>query len=82
MRFSELRQKEIVNICDGARLGCASDMDLDAQTGRILALIVPSPFRFSRLFTGEEGGIVIPWGCVVRIGDDVLLVEVHDLTQT
>lgn len=81
MRFSELKEKEVINVLDGKRLGNVVDLDIDTQNGRVLALIVPAPFKLSHLFSGEDCGVVIPWGCVVRIGDDVLLVELHDLTQ-
>ena len=29
--FCELREKEIINICDGARLGCICDLEVRAQ---------------------------------------------------
>ena len=42
-RFStcELRDKEVVNMCDGTRLGCPSDFEFSICDGRITALIVP-----------------------------------------
>ena len=33
--FCELREKEIINICDGARLGCICDLEIDDSTGTI-----------------------------------------------
>ena len=43
MTYAQLKQKEIINTCDGARLGNVCDLDLSPD-GRILALITPRPF--------------------------------------
>ena len=44
--FCELREKEIINICDGARLGCICDLEIDDCTGTICSIVVPGPSRF------------------------------------
>ncbi len=44
MTYTQLKQKEVVNTCDGAKLGNVCDLDLSPD-GRILALIVPGVFR-------------------------------------
>ena len=72
--FSELRRKEIINICDGARLGCVCDLELDDCTGQICSLIVPGPTRFWGLFRSSEE-LVIPYCKIQKIGDDVILVQ-------
>lgn len=36
--FCELREKEIINICDGARLGCICDLEIDDCTGTICSI--------------------------------------------
>lgn len=76
--FSELRRKEIINVCDGARLGCICDLELDDCTGQITAIIVPGPSRFFGLFRGSEE-IVIPFCKIQKIGDDVILVQADGL---
>lgn len=74
-KFSKLRQKEVVNIVDGARLGFICDLVLDVCTGKICAIVVPGPSRFSFFFKGERDQ-VIPWKNIRKIGEDVILVEV------
>ncbi len=74
-RFSDLRCKEVINVCDGSRLGYVNNLELDLETGRVLALIVPSPGRFLGLFPGKDE-YVIPWQRVCRIGGDIVLVDV------
>ncbi|MDP2892587.1 MAG: YlmC/YmxH family sporulation protein [Bacillota bacterium] len=75
MRLSELRQKEVINIPDGKRLGCVCDLDMDICEGKICAIIVPGPSRFFSFFRAERG-FVIPWCRIKRIGEDVILVEI------
>ena len=41
-RFSELRNKEVINLPDGCRLGYTGDLMLDPDSGQILALVVPA----------------------------------------
>ena len=76
IRYSALRCKEVINLCDGARLGYVSDLELDTECGRILCIMVPCPGRFFGLF-GSSGEIVIPWACIKRIGGDLILVEAN-----
>ena len=49
-RFSQLRRKEVINICDGSRLGCVGDLELCIPEGTVKALIVFGPCRFFGLF--------------------------------
>ena len=73
-RFSELRSKEIIHVCEGTRLGYCSDLCIDTDTGRVTALMVPGPCRFLGLF-GRDSDYIIPWCCIRRIGEDIILVE-------
>ena len=73
--FSELRCKEVINISDGRRLGYVSDLELEAESGRIMTLCVPCYGRFFGLF-GNGGVYVIPWPCICKVGNDLILVDV------
>lgn len=75
-RFSEIRCKEVINLCNGARLGYASDLELDGESGRVLSLLVPCPGRIFGLF-GRSGDYVIPWPRIQKIGGDLILVDVN-----
>ena len=74
VRASEFRQKEVVNMQDGRRLGPVSDLGMNAETGQIEAIMVPSPMKLASLFKGDRD-YVIPWDMIRKIGDDVILVE-------
>lgn len=73
LTYTELKRKEVVSVCDGKKLGSVCDLHL-SDDGRILALVVPSPFSLQTLFKSD--GLVIPWNAVSVIGDDVILVNV------
>ena len=78
MTFSELKQKDVVNVFDGKRLGKPIDLVLN-QGACVEALVVPgSGGGFLSLLKQEKEGCFIPWNQVLRIGDDVILVEIHD----
>ncbi len=77
MRFFDLKQKEVINICTCRSLGCVSDLELDCNTGCILSLIVPGPGKLC-WFLGREYEYVIPWKCIAQIGADIILVEVNE----
>ena len=74
-RFSELRCKEVINLPDGCRLGYVGDLVLDPDSGRVLALVVPTCDRLLGLLPGS-GEYVIPWPCIRKIGADLILVDV------
>ena len=73
-RFSDLRCKEVINICDGCRLGYVGDMECKIPEGEVVAIIVPGPARFFGLF-GRGEDYYIPWNCIRRIGDDIILID-------
>ena len=73
--WAELRQKEVINLCDGCRLGYVCDLEFDLCDGRITALVLPgegSLFGFGRCEL-----IVIPWDRIETIGADAILVRVQ-----
>lgn len=73
-RFSSLKCKEVVCICDGARLGYVCDVEVDIKNGCIGAIIVPGPSRCFGLI-GRHEDYVIPWHAIRQIGDDIILVD-------
>ena len=77
MNFSELRQKDVINICDGRRLGRPVDLILN-ENACIEAMIISGGERcglWGMLKPEREGNIIL-WRNVRQIGDDVILVEV------
>lgn len=75
IRLLELKMREVINVCTGLRLGYVDDVIINIDSGQILALVVPGRCRFFGLF-GREDDYVIPWECIKKIGDDIILVEI------
>ena len=73
MTTCELRDKEVVNICDGARLGYPSDFEFNTLDGRMSALIVPRGGGIFGFFHRDD--ILIPWNKIECIGSDAILVR-------
>lgn len=73
--YSELKRREVINVVDGARLGCVCDLELELPGGCIRAIVVPGPTRFFGLLRGRDP-IVIPFHRIKKFGEDVILVEI------
>ncbi len=76
MTLSALKQKEVIDLADGRRLGKVMDLEFSLHDARITALVVPSDTSLLQSLRGEKCGLVIPWEDVYRIGDDVVLVNI------
>lgn len=80
LKTSDLKLKEVINILDGKRLGAITDIEIDIETGRLTAIVVPGPGKFLGLF-GRNEDVVIPWDKINKIGMDVILVEATSFTE-
>uniref|UniRef100_UPI0035590337 YlmC/YmxH family sporulation protein n=1 Tax=Alicyclobacillus tolerans TaxID=90970 RepID=UPI0035590337 len=81
MRISELQAKDVVNIGDGKRLGTIGDLDIDTDSGLIRAIVIPGQARFFGMVGGGQD-VVVPWNQIVRIGSDVILVDLRPIPDT
>ena len=73
-RALTFKQKEVINLIDGRRLGYVQDVEAEFSTGEITAIVVPGT---SKMFSmGNKGDITIPWNKIKKIGDDIILVEI------
>lgn len=72
----ELRKKEIINLCDGSRIGYASDFEFDQCNAQIVGLVVEKGGGFLGICGGET--VVIPWCKIECIGEDTILVRFNN----
>lgn len=63
--INELKTKEVINVSDGARLGYVADVEIDLESGRLTALVVPGAYRLMG-FLGREEDIIIKWECIKK----------------
>ena len=78
--LTDLQSKEIINVATGQRLGYICDVELDLTDGRILSLIVPGVRKMGGLIPGDQD-LVIPWGGIVRMGKDIILVNADEICR-
>lgn len=74
VKISELKQKEVININDGRRLGIVNDVEINMENGEIEAVIVPGTGKLLGFFS-KENDIVVNWSNIKKIGVDVVLVD-------
>ena len=77
MRYSELCDKEVVNVNDCRCFGIVRDIDFDPKCGEINALIVPGPPKYFGCLC-HDFEFWIPWCKIVKIGPDIILVELDE----
>ncbi len=77
MRLCELREKEVINMCSCKKLGCVEDLEFNLCDGCLEALIVPQHAKFCGIF-GSESEYVIPFECIKKIGQDIIMVEINE----
>ena len=74
--INDLRDKDVININDGRKLGCVTDVDIDVCSGRLVAIMVPGESK--GFIFGRCEDIRIPWERIVRIGNDTILVDLRN----
>lgn len=72
--FSELKQKEVINVADGRHLGRVCDLSFTFPEGKVIGLTVTGCKGFK--FTKQE--VFLPLKCIVKIGEDAVLVNLSD----
>ena len=73
-RITDLKYKEVIDLTTGNRIGFVDDVEILLPGGQVAALVVPGEGKCFGLL-GREEDVIIPWSCVRRFGDDVILVE-------
>ncbi len=76
--LSEMRQKEIINIRTGERLGYADDLEFDTDDASVKAIIIYGRSRFFGLL-GREEDLIIRCKDIEVIGEDVLLISSEEV---
>lgn len=72
LSFSELRTKEVINTQDGRKLGKVCDVVLCYPENKWLGIVVPG----GRGFSFKKNSLFIDLRNIVKIGEDVVLVNV------
>lgn len=73
MHLSEFQTKEVINVSTGRRMGIIIDVVIDKE-GNIKELILEEK-RGSKRFMASKEESVIKWNQIIKIGDDIILVD-------
>ena len=73
-RIAELRNKEVINVKNGERIGFIGDIEVDTQSARVASVVVYGRLRWMGLL-GREKDFVIPWRDITLFGSDAVLVQ-------
>lgn len=76
-RIDDFKQKEVINVSDGRRLGFVSDIEVSFEEGRIESIIIPGGGKFFGII-GKDSEVIIPWERIRKIGEDIILVDMDD----
>lgn len=76
--LSDLRNKEVINIRNGARLGYVDDLEINTEDSTVIAMVVYGRPRCFGLF-GRDDDIVIRCKDIELIGEDTILVVMDNI---
>ena len=76
--FTEMSRKAVINVADGRELGHVCDMVFN-NCGGIIGFVVPGKKSFFKSITSSDN-VFIPWNRIIKIGSDVILVELVGAT--
>ncbi|TJX13346.1 YlmC/YmxH family sporulation protein [Tissierella creatinini] len=77
LKVSELRDKEVINLYNGQRMGYISDFEVDLEKGSLVGIIMPGENKVMSFFS-KNSDIIIQWNKIVKIGNDTILVNLKD----
>lgn len=79
LNFVDLKQKEIINIVDGKKLGYPDDIVFDSENTTVKSFTIPGQSKAFGLKKGESKTINLD--DIFLIGEDVILVNIPTLVS-
>jgi len=77
MNLSDLQEKEVIDISTGKRIGTIIDIII-SMTGNISKLVLEERKNSRKLFSKTQEDIYLDWKQIIKIGDDIILVDSKD----
>ena len=75
--YMDLLEKDIVNMKNGEIIGRFDDVELDVNKGKITAFYIEEGSKFMGIL-GKTKSRRIMWEDIIRIGIDVIIVNIDD----
>ncbi|MGI1691153.1 YlmC/YmxH family sporulation protein [Thermoanaerobacter uzonensis] len=74
IKASELRDKDVIDISTGQKLGNIVDIEINLEEGRVEGIVIPKETSLFRFFN-KDIEIYLSWESIKKIGTDVILVD-------
>lgn len=78
LKASELRDKDVIDINTGEKLGNIVDIEINLEEGRVEGIVIPKETSLFRLFN-KDTEFYLPWESIKKIGTDVILVNFKNI---
>lgn len=83
LRLEDIDKKEVINYSDGLKLGHLGEAEflIDCNTGKIKSLLLPEKkpgINLGALTQTNKSTIEIPWESVIKIGVDMVIVDIKN----
>ncbi|MEG0692346.1 MAG: YlmC/YmxH family sporulation protein [Oscillospiraceae bacterium] len=72
--FMEFRNKEIINVTNGVKIGYVDDIIFDTEKAEVVSIVVYGRYRFFGIF-GRDEDMMIKWDDIEIIGEDTILIK-------
>ncbi len=76
--ISKMQEMDVIDINDGKKIGNVKDIEINLRDGKVTAVILPEEGNFLRFFK-KEYDQVIPMSHIIKIGEDIILVDGKNL---
>lgn len=75
--LSELKNKEVVNVKNGLKIGYVDDIEIDTLSSSVISLVVYGRPRCMGIL-GREDDVIIKCNNIELIGEDTILVKFEE----
>lgn len=77
LKLSDIKDKEVINLFNGERLGYIYDFEIDLEKGSLIGIIIPGEGKVMSFFS-KTNDLLINWNKIIKIGTDTILVNLRD----
>lgn len=77
MNLSDLQNKEVIDIASGKRMGSIIDVIITLN-GTVSKLVLEDRKITRKLFSPTKEDVYLDWRQIVKIGDDIILIDGKD----
>ncbi len=73
-RITDMHNKDVINVCDGQRLGYVDDVEVDTCTAQLVSIVIRGRNKCFGIL-GKEEDVIIGWNEIEIIGEETVLVR-------